>query len=87
MLPRQLPHRVIEPFECQGIHPIAEQLLDHRIVALAHTAVLQGHLLDSDLQLIQRLLFLRTETKLFAGLLEADPRIWNIMISISGVLV
>ncbi|EHI52005.1 hypothetical protein IYQ_13553 [Aeromonas salmonicida subsp. salmonicida 01-B526] len=39
------------------------------------------------MQLIQRLLFLRTETKLFAGLLEADPRFWNIMISISGVLV
>ena len=38
-----------------AIKPAIEQLLDHRIVALAHTAVLQGYLLDSDLQLIQRL--------------------------------
>ncbi|WP_454564498.1 membrane-targeted effector domain-containing toxin [Pseudomonas sp. AIG] len=38
-----------------AIKPAIEQMLDRRIVALAHTAVLQGHLLDSDLQLIQRL--------------------------------
>ena len=38
-----------------AIKPAIEQMLDKRIVALAHTAVLQGHLLDSDLQLIQRL--------------------------------
>ncbi|MBF6032439.1 membrane-targeted effector domain-containing toxin [Pseudomonas sp. P155] len=38
-----------------AIKPAIEQMLDKRIVALAHTAVLQGHLLDSDLQLIERL--------------------------------
>ena len=38
-----------------AIKPAIRQMLDQRIVALAHTAVLQGHLLDSDLQLIQRL--------------------------------
>ncbi|HWH87802.1 MAG TPA: membrane-targeted effector domain-containing toxin [Pseudomonas sp.] len=37
------------------IKPAIEQMLDHRILALAHTAVLQGHLRNSDLQLIQRL--------------------------------
>lgn len=38
-----------------AIKPAIERMLDQRIVALAHTAVLQGHLLDSDLTLIQRL--------------------------------
>lgn len=38
-----------------AIKPAIEQMLDQRIVALAHTAVLQGHLLDSDLPMIQRL--------------------------------
>ncbi|TMU76083.1 toxin [Pseudomonas fluorescens] len=38
-----------------AIKPAITQMLDQRIVALAHTAVLQGHLLDSDLQLIERL--------------------------------
>ncbi|WP_122610745.1 membrane-targeted effector domain-containing toxin [Pseudomonas viridiflava] len=38
-----------------AIKPAIEQMLDQRIVALAHTAALQGHLLDSDLQMIQRL--------------------------------
>ncbi|WP_242205066.1 MULTISPECIES: membrane-targeted effector domain-containing toxin [unclassified Pseudomonas] len=38
-----------------AIKPAMEDMLDQRIVALAHTAVLQGHLLESDLQLIQRL--------------------------------
>ncbi|WP_285409073.1 membrane-targeted effector domain-containing toxin [Pseudomonas sp. FR229a] len=38
-----------------AIKPAIERMLDQRIVALAHTAVLQGHLLDSDLSLIQRL--------------------------------
>ncbi|QRK85334.1 membrane-targeted effector domain-containing toxin [Pseudomonas granadensis] len=35
--------------------PALERMLDQRIVALAHTAVLQGHLLESDLLLIERL--------------------------------
>ncbi|QXI23809.1 membrane-targeted effector domain-containing toxin [Pseudomonas iranensis] len=38
-----------------AIKPAIERMLDLRIVALAYTAVLQGHLQDSDLQLIQRL--------------------------------
>lgn len=38
-----------------AIKSAIEQMLDHRIVALAHAAALQGHLLDTDLQLIQRL--------------------------------
>ncbi|MFG6207977.1 dermonecrotic toxin domain-containing protein [Pseudomonas retamae] len=38
-----------------AIKPAIERMLDQRILALAHTAVLQGHLLDSDLPLIQRL--------------------------------
>ncbi|SDS40178.1 membrane-targeted effector domain-containing toxin [Pseudomonas granadensis] len=37
------------------IRPALERMLDQRIVALAHAAVLQGHLLDSDLPLIERL--------------------------------
>ncbi|TKJ70295.1 toxin [Pseudomonas sp. CFBP13508] len=37
------------------IKPAIEKMLDQRIVALAHTAALQGHLLDTDLQLIERL--------------------------------
>lgn len=38
-----------------AIKPALERMLDQRILALAHTAVLQGHLLVSDLPLIQRL--------------------------------
>ncbi|SIR73319.1 hypothetical protein SAMN05216509_4351 [Pseudomonas sp. B10] len=38
-----------------AIKPAIEQMLDQRIVALAHAAALQGHLLDSDLQMLQRL--------------------------------
>ncbi|WP_332762785.1 membrane-targeted effector domain-containing toxin [Pseudomonas koreensis] len=38
-----------------AIKPAIERMLEHRIVALAHKAVMQGHLLDSDLPLIQRL--------------------------------
>ncbi|WP_435037929.1 membrane-targeted effector domain-containing toxin [Pseudomonas neuropathica] len=38
-----------------AIKPAIRQMLDLRIVALAHTAVLQGHLLDSDLKLIEHL--------------------------------
>lgn len=38
-----------------AIKPAIERMLDQRIVALAHTAVLQGHLLDTDLPLIQHL--------------------------------
>ncbi|WKV84855.1 hypothetical protein LJJ44_01570 [Pseudomonas sp. B24_DOA] len=35
--------------------PAIEHMLDQRIVALAYSAMLQGHLLDSDVQMIQRL--------------------------------
>lgn len=38
-----------------AIKPALERMLDQRIVALAHTAVLQGHLVESDLALIERL--------------------------------
>jgi len=37
------------------LQPAIEHMLDQRIVALAYTARLQGHLLDSDVQMIQRL--------------------------------
>lgn len=37
------------------VRPAIEHMLDQRIVALAYTAMLQGHLLDSDVQMIQRL--------------------------------
>jgi hypothetical protein len=39
----------------RAVRPAIEHMLDQRIVALAHTAMLQGHLLDSDVQMIQRL--------------------------------
>ena len=38
-----------------AVKPAIEHMLDQRILALAHMAVLQGHLLDSDLELIQHL--------------------------------
>ncbi|WP_415763566.1 membrane-targeted effector domain-containing toxin [Pseudomonas sp. CP4] len=37
------------------VRPAIEHMLDQRIVALAYSAMLQGHLLDSDVQMIQRL--------------------------------
>ncbi|MFI8226801.1 toxin [Pseudomonas sp. NPDC085632] len=38
-----------------AIRPAIEHMLDQRILALAYTAMLQGHLLESDLQLIRDL--------------------------------